>query len=347
MLFLVGLCAWGQEDARPTQTFPGLLNPAISANGVFLGGLQATDGAIEDPTPAPVPGQGETFGTGLSIGEIEVQFDAAVDPYFKAKVVLALPGGEGVEAEEAFVSLVSVPRLLVNIGKFKQPFGRENLLHRHALPTADRSLIGQAMFGEEGLNDMGVHAAVLLPTPWFSELTVGGDAGNNEVVYGSGEPDGLGAMAHWKNLLDAGSTSVELGLSGLTGRAPGGRTTAEGVDLTVKARGRGPHQFQRLVWQSEGMIAQLPERGEPLAGFYSTLEGSFNKRFWLGGRYDRVGLDADTASQAATAVATLVPTEFSAVRVQAQRQFLPEGHVIDSALAQLTFSIGAHPAHAY
>jgi hypothetical protein len=335
-LLLLACVAQAQDPQPQTQTFPGMLNPSISANGLFLGGVRSRDGTIVAP------------GTGLSVQELEVQLTAAVDPYFSANMVLALPEGEGIEAEEAYVALTSVPRLLVNVGKIKEPFGRENLVHTHALLTVDKSLIGDALFGEEGLNDMGVNAALLLPTPWFSEVTLGVDAGDNEGVYASGLPEGLGSMAHWKNLFDAGSTSVELGVSGLTGLSPGGRTIAEGADLTVKTRGTGKHEFQRLVWQSELMLAQLDGGDRDLGGFYSTLEGAFNKRFWLGGRYDHVGLDAATpASDAATAIATLVPTEFSALRIQGQRQFLPGDHTVDSVVAQLIFAIGAHPAHSY
>ena len=341
------------------QSFPAMMNPAISANGLFLAGMQMNDGSFvgrppgegeEDPNE--LAGQGEAFGTGLALQELEVQLQSVVDPYFKANLILALPGGEGIEAEEAYVTLTSIPRLLINIGKFKQPFGRENLAHTHALLKIDKSLVGQRMLGGEGLNDMGINVALLLPTPWFSELTVGADAGNNEVLYGNGGPAGLGTMAHWKNLLDLSQdTSMELGFSGATGLdAFDGRSVIGGADFTLRSHGRSRHQWNRMLWQSEFMWMQrenAPE-DEALGGFYTTFEYSFSRRIWLGGSYDYVGLGStEEPSMAATLIAIFAPTEFSALRVSGERQFLPGDHTIDSVVAQLNFTIGNHPAHSY
>jgi hypothetical protein len=90
-----------------------------------------------------------------------------------------------------------------------------------------------------------------------------------------------------------------------------------------------------------------PEDAE-LGGGYSTLEYSLGKRWWIGGRGDYVGLASDEdPTTAGSLIVVLAPTEFSAFRVQAQRQFLPEGHTADSLVGQLNFTIGTHPAHSY
>lgn len=338
--------------SRGGQTFPALSNPSISLNGLFVAGAELDDGVVVGRQPDPLPGKGETFGTGLAVQEFEVQFQAAVDPYFKANAVLAIPGVEGIEIEEGFATLTALPRILIDVGKQKESFGRENLLHTHAYLTIDKSLIGQRMFGEEGLNDMAIDAAVLLPLPWYSELTVGVDAGGNEVAFGSGEPLGLGTLAHWKNVVDLGSYSaVEIGASGLAGRnAFDGESVAGGADLTFKSHGKGRRQWDRLTWQSEVMFLQRDGADDAprIGGLYSTLEVSPSKRVWLGGRFDQVGLFTDEApTYGATLIGVFVPTEFSSVRLQAQRQFLPDGHTVDSLTSQLNFTIGAHPAHAY
>jgi hypothetical protein len=357
-ILAAGGAAYAQDGQAPQQNFPGLMNPAISVNGLFLAGVQANDGVAVphappegEPDPNALPGQGQTFGTGLSVQEIEVQFLAAVDPYFKANVVLSVPGAEGLEVEEGYVSLVSVPRLTINVGKLKEPFGRENQTHTHALLTIDKSLVGTRIFGEEGLNDMAVDAALLLPTPWYSEVTLGVDAGGNDLIYGSGDPLGLGSFGHLKNLFDFGNTSLELGVSGLHGEDRwGGPSNGGAVDLTLKSHGASRHQFNRLTWQSEAMIVDQAEAPvlRQQSGLYSTLEYSFSKRFWLGGRYDLAGLTQfEDPAQGATLIGVLVPTEFSAFRLQAQRQFLPGGHTIDSVVGQLDFTLGTHPAHSY
>jgi hypothetical protein len=340
------------------QNFPGLMNPSLSFNGLFIGGAEWDDGKLAKPHlggeagEAAYAGAGETYGTGINVQEMELQILSVVDPYFKANAVLSIPGTEGIEVEEGYVTLTSIPRVLVTVGKIKEPFGRENATHTHALLTIDKSLIGQRVFGGEGLNDVGVNAAVLLPTPWYSELTVGVDRGTNEIALNSGDPLGLGYMAHWKNMFDLSySTSVELGLSGLTGKnATDGQTVVGGVDLTLKSRGAGRRQFNRVIWQNEYLLMKRP--GAPddstVGGLYSTLEYSLNKEIWVGGRFDYVGLPAPKdASLAATGIVVFAPTEFSAIRLQYQHQWLPDGHAVDSVTSQLNFTIGVHPAHSY
>jgi hypothetical protein len=285
---------------------------------------------------------------------MELQILSNVDPYFKANAVLSIPGTEGLEIEEGYVQLTSIPRLLVTIGKIKEPFGRENATHTHALLTIDKSLIGQRVFGGEGLNDVAVNGQLLLPTPWYSELTLGVDRGTNEVALGSGDPLGISGMAHWKNLFDLSyDTSVEIGLSGLTGKnAFDGNTVVGGADVTFKSHGRGAHQWNRLIWQNEYLLMKrdgAPEDAQ-VGGLYSTVEYSISRLFWVGGRFDFVGLPEPKEggnTLAATGILVLAPTEFSAVRLQYQHQWLPDGHAVDSVTSQLNFTIGVHPAHSY
>jgi hypothetical protein len=120
--------------------------------------------------------------------------------------------------------------------------------------------------------------------------------------------------------------------------------------MTIRARGHGRNQWKRLLWQTEylWMKREGAEEDALLGGLYSTLEVSFSRHWWLGGRFDYVGLPTDTGnSLAATGIVVLALTEFSAVRLQYQHQWLPEGPAVDSVAAQLNFTIGTHPAHNY
>lgn len=348
--------------SAPTQSFPGLMNPSISFNGLFLAGLQLDDGTdLGDPHlggeagEAVGPAFGETYGTGLNVQEMELQIQSKVDPYFDAVVVLAMPGLEGLEIEEGYVRLLSIPRFTLTVGKLKEPFGRENPTHTHALLTVDKSLVGQRVFGGEGLNDVVVQGALLVPLPWFSEISVGVDSGRNEVLYGSGVPEGVGSLVHLKNLVDLSyATSLELGLSGATGLdAFDGRSSVGGVDLTVKSHGRGRRQWRKIVWQSEALYAvrENADVDEKIGGLYSTLEGAFARCWWVGGRFDWVGLPPDPdlgTTVAGTAIVVLAPTEFSSFRLQGQHQVaLDSGRSVDSLVGQLDFTIGVHPAHGY
>ena len=342
------------------QVFASLMNPSISLNGLFLGSVQWADGRVAAPHLGGEAGEaafaqaGESFGSGLNVQEVELQLMASVDPYFKAVVVLAVPGLEGVELEEGYVTLTTIPRVLLSVGKIKAPFGRENPTHTHGYLTIDKSLIGQRVFGGEGLNDVGIHASLLLPTPWYSEISLGVDRGTHEIVLGSGKPEGLGLMGRWKNLIELSyEASLEIGASALTGpNAFGGRSVVAGADLTLKAHGRGHHQWNRVVWQTEYLFMRRPGAPEDamIGGLYSTIQISPTRRFWVGGRFDAVGLPAPVEGErtfAASGLVVFAPTEFSAIRVQYQHQWVAGGHTVDSLVAQLNFTIGAHPAHVY
>src|SRR4030095_4354315 len=109
----------------------------------------------------------------LEMHESEASFQAIVDPYGRADFCVSF-GEEGVELEEGFLTLTSLPGgLLTKVGKMRAAFGKVNTLHNHILPWADRPLVTQNLVGgEEGINDAGVSVARLIPNPWmFLEVT--------------------------------------------------------------------------------------------------------------------------------------------------------------------------------
>ena len=105
--------------------------------------------------------------------ESEASFQAVVDPYARADFFMSF-GEQGVDLEEGFVTLTSLPGgLLTKVGKMRAAFGKVNSLHNHVLPWADRPLvINNLVGGEDGINDAGVSVAGLIPNPWlFLEAT--------------------------------------------------------------------------------------------------------------------------------------------------------------------------------
>ena len=81
---------------------------------------------------------------------------------------------EGVEIEEGFLTLTSLPGgLLAKVGKLKQQVGKVNTLHAHSLPWVDKPLMIQNLFGgDEGLSDSGVSVSKLILNPFlFLEAT--------------------------------------------------------------------------------------------------------------------------------------------------------------------------------
>src|SRR5215204_1010379 len=89
-------------------------NPDIAVIGNFLGVAGHNE---VNPSPA------------LAIPESEASFRAIIDPYMRADFYLAF-GEEGVELEEGFATLTSLPgSLQAKVGKMRAAFGKVNTLH--------------------------------------------------------------------------------------------------------------------------------------------------------------------------------------------------------------------------
>ena len=116
ILLLNAAFAQGGQGQTTATGLSRAFNPAISANGLFLGSYTSREKAGAEP------------GTGIHIQEMEVQLTSFVDAYFKADMILALPGGEGIEVEEGFVTTQGLPyNLTLKAGKFYADLGRHNL----------------------------------------------------------------------------------------------------------------------------------------------------------------------------------------------------------------------------
>lgn len=211
---------------------------------------------------------------GFTLQEGELSLTGAVDPYFVAQAHVIFTDAS-VELEEAFFVTTSLPwRLQVRGGYFLTDFGRLNPTHPHAWTYLDQPVIITRLLGPEGLRAPGIEASWLAPLPWFSELTVGmqdGDEGDLTVSFldDEGAVGGRPAvdtgvhslsdfiyLLRWANSWDlAPSWTALLGASGLYGTnatGAGASTFIYGADLTLKWR--PPDNFRGwpfVVWQSE------------------------------------------------------------------------------------------------
>ena len=130
-------------------------------------------------------------GWNFNYGELSLY--SVVDPYFDMFAVIDLaPDGAGIE--EAYFSTRKLPYgFQVKAGKFLASFGRVNEQHEHYWDFANRPLIAAALFGEDGLNEIGAQATWVPPTPFY--LTFGAEVlnGANEQSFGTtGFSDGSG-----------------------------------------------------------------------------------------------------------------------------------------------------------
>lgn len=318
-----------------------IFNPDMAVIGNFVGA--AGKNAI-NPSPA------------FALEEAEATFQAVVDPYARADFFLAF-SPEGVEIEEGFLTLTSLPvGLLAKVGKLKQQVGKVNTLHAHALPWVDKPLMIQNLFGgSEGLSDSGVSVSKLILNPFlFLEATGEVYAGSSGVFnsFERSDVSWVGRLRGYRDVTE--STNVDIGGSvayGTNDAGPDFTTRLVGIDATVRYRPLRRAIYRRfqgrteLFWSRRGQ-----EEGNVSAfGMYASGEYQFARRWFGGGRYDwsERAYDASLVDKGPSLVLTYWPSEFSQIRGQYRRTRYAENVTANEALFQFIFSIGAHGAHVF
>lgn len=341
ILCLTAALAQGGQGQTTTTGLSRAFNPAISANGLFLGSYTSREEEGAEP------------GTGLHFQEMEVQLASFVDSYLKADLILALPGGEGIEVEEGYVLTQGLPyNLILKAGKFYAELGRHNTLHTHAFPFIDPPLVLEHLLGDEGLNETGLGLSALLPAPWYAELS-GQVLNGDNALFASPRGRDLLCVGHLKNFWDLGdAATLELGGSWAGGDNQDQELSSlAGADLTLKWRPPRRSLYRGLVWQSEYLYARRgrPVGAEKQGGCYTLLQYQFARRWWAQVRWDLFGLPRLAGAEREhrlSGLLALVPSEFSALRLQYSR-LDREGGAENQVLAQFNFTIGSHPAHRY
>ncbi len=356
LLLAAAPLARAQGGASSTATgISRLMNPSLSLNALLLG-------QVSRDIPTKAANQ-------VDLQELEAQFAAVVDPFWTARVIVAMhpePGADGIvlEVEKAMAEYRNAPRGFgLRVGKDHLDFGKHNPLHTHALPFVYAPLGITAFLGDEVMAATGVEVAWNAPLPWWAELKIYATNAAAEVL--DPESRDLAYGARLSNLWDTSDYStLELGFSGLTGpgaaRAdlPAGRWNMYGADLTWKwvsaSRTGGP-----AVNFTNEVLLPDPEfnLGDPL-GFYSHLQYRFARQWWLGlgASVARDALNEDGATgesplhtlRQVKANVTLTPSEFSAIRFEVHYDEEKDGDFRDlGAYVQVNFTMGSHPAHSY
>jgi hypothetical protein len=313
---------------------------------------------------------------GMRIQEAELQVFSDVDPYTKLTALFAVAqedGAWGIEPEEIFVDTLHIPHLTLRAGKFKTAFGRHNVLHTHAYPFIDAPLINEVLLGEEGMNDVGVSAAALIPANWYSEVTFQVLSGHTpeSTYFNDRYPNTQVYVAHFKNLWDLSEElTAEAGISGASGKnavddganVNRGVTNFYGADLTFKWRPVVGGKYRALSWSTESINRHIGRHGSANqgSGYQSSLQYQFTERWWaqVRGEYLKVSdddmvapLDIAPHQRKYSALIGYFPSEFSGARLQ--YSYLADGgedeeHRPEHKIyLQLNFTIGAHPAHSY
>jgi len=355
------------QGATPAQlpTYGGAssaskaLNPDISVIGDFLG-------AVGHNGIRPVPA--------LELHESEVGLQAIIDPYARGDFFISF-GESGVNVEEGYLTFTSLPGgFVAKVGKMRAAFGKVNTIHNHALEWTDRPLVTENLLGgEDGINDAGFSVTRILPAPAgiFLEATGQVYRGDSADVFRSSQRKDVSYVAHLRGYKDLSeSTNVDLGFSYARGHNDAGsafHTQLYGVDATLRwkpLRRAIYHSFlarTELVWSNRDQqtLDLLPETQRAF-GFFTSVEYRLNRRWIVGGRYDRTGRarQANLIDSGFSALLTYWPSEFSQIRGQYRFARYAEGPGCprltqerfcdaNELRFQFLFVLGAHGAHPF
>ncbi len=236
---------------------------------------------------------------GVNLNYAEITFYSVIDPYFELFAVCHL-SEEHFHLEEAYwLTKKLAAGFQLKAGKFLSSFGRINELHTHYWDFADRPLVHQAMFGDEGLNEIGAritwshdggvsrsrHGSILMGENEASFGRTGFLLPQENIHVSSVRGPGL-FVGYLETSVDIGDASVLMRLSGAQGttrsdeggssgapnsRALSGSTTVLGGALTVK------HTFDAIryiFFQSEYLEAQRWDILRPRPGTASAPVGT-------------------------------------------------------------------------
>ena len=288
--------------------------------------MVAGGSSASDPSAMLELGDHDPANRGFSLRNAEIAVDGAVDPYFKGfgNIVLKLDknNSTSIELEEAYLLTTSLPaNLQVKAGQFFSGFGRQNPQHPHTWSFVDAPIILNRAFGPDGMRGIGEQTSWLLPTPFFTEASLGILNGQGSTAFGFrnvGETDAFGVNRfHGRATVDRNlrgfgdlvfvprlSSSFELtdvqtlvvGASAAFGpndTGNGKRTQIYGADVYWKWKPRNADAgFPFVSWQTEALYERFEAGADLLAalpaetlndwGAYSQVLWGFHPR-WIAG----------------------------------------------------------------
>jgi hypothetical protein len=374
--------AGGMDEAPPARAPTG-----ASATG---GGISGQGNLLNPEITAffDAGGSVSTMGDNpahdrFNLREVELDFRAAVTPKADGALVLALEeeierdpeDGEIeihrlLEIEEAFLDYHTLTEDLgLKFGKFRNAFGRNNLLHTHDLPQISRPLAVQAFLGHHGLSTLGASLSWIVSNPWdrYLELTtdvVNADGGEESPILGGVNAVNPAVLGHLKLFEDVGETgSLELGASYMWGRTAAGSGSTGlllGLDATYFWRDPGRPDSRSLLLQGEFFWSDTdfddgfsPAVNHRRKGGYAFLQYQPAQYWYTGLRFDYTEFPDRAENDYDWGISPYVSwylSEALRLRLEYQHHSIESGGIRDNEAALMlgvTFFIGAHPPHPY
>jgi hypothetical protein len=251
-------------------------------------------------------------------------------------------------------------------------------MHPHTWPFATQPLSQEKFLGEEGLNDLGISASILLPTGnVYTKLTADLLRGA-AIAEAAGIEDTTGNQPFYSNSARLSSfftlsdySDLEVGLSGFTGLHDPyhhDRFYYANFDFKYKYR---PSSYTSLTLQGEYLFNTRKARqdrefnpfldadGNPeqrtihSSGLYLYTDYQFKKIYSIGGRYDwsQTPYSTDDQAQAFAFFFGYYPVEETLglrLHYQHTKTELPSGsYTVNLIALQALFSLGPHKAHPF
>jgi hypothetical protein len=337
-----------------------------------------------DTNDGETPGAHSFSRPDFTFEELEIAMQAYLNPFARGDVILTLPGPDletaklGIEEVYATVLRGLPLDLNVRFGKYRVDFGKLNKVHPHAWPFVTQPLSQERFLGEEGLNDLGISASVLLPTSdVYTTLTVDLLRGS-AIGEATGIPDTTDASAAYANSARLSGfftltdySDLELGLSSYTGiHDPYTRDRFWYWNMDFKYKYR-PSSYTSLVLQGEYLLntrraiqdrdltmfvdaSGNPERRKiTTSGLYIYADYQFEKIYSAGARFDwsQTPYSADDKASAVAVFLGYYPVEETlGVRLQYQHTTFDTpgfSHSVNAFALQILFSLGPHKAHPF
>lgn len=352
------------------------MNPDISVIPRFL--LQTDDSKYLSE------GKREFSRPDFSLDELEFGIQSALNPYARADIFVSLSGPDldasSISLEEAYATILKgLPfDLNVRLGKYRVEYGKINMIHPHAWSFVTEPLSQQRFLGDDGLNDLGISASILLPTgDVYTRFTVdilrGGSVGN-----AAGIPDTTGEVPFYANtarlmtfLSLTDYSDLELGLSTFTGiHDPYNRERFWYLNGDFKYKYR-PSAYTSLTLQGEylfntrnasqnrTLVPFLDASGSPerrqikSSGLYAFADYQFMKVFSVGARYDwsESPYSAQDKANAVSIFLGYYPVEETlGFRLQYQHTTTQAPGIsqsVNSIGLEILLSLGPHKAHPF
>ena len=299
----------------------GVTNPDISVIGQPF--MSWTDAAGDPTAKRPV----------FDVGETELVFDAALNPYARGFFDVTLADGE-IDLEEGYFSLLrGLPGdIQLKGGKYRVGFGKLNPAHPHTYPFANRfGVLAAYLPGAEAYNETGLDVSYRLPLPGTTSVTAYGDVLQGDsfriarVLSGDPNdpllsPEGdradepraawVGRLATFTGIGDR--SGIELGFSATQGTnnvAAAARTLVLGGDVKAKlwtsanayvlVQGEYLH-LQRDIADWSPVAAAYSVFTTRVNGGYLFADFNWKQRYDVGGSFDSyedpVNLDQSVSS---------------------------------------------------